>query len=62
MDRIQEGFASLGTTNHHERGCFVDGDGESCNPATVPVFEYLERDPPYSREPLADKASLILNI
>ncbi|THU65096.1 hypothetical protein C4D60_Mb05t00050 [Musa balbisiana] len=58
VDRIQEGFASLGTTNHHERGCFVDGDGESCNPATVPVFEYLERDPPYSREPLADKASL----
>lgn len=39
--------------------------GSSCDAADTPnragqlVFEYLERDPPYSREPLADKVGFI---
>lgn len=38
----------------------------SCDEAEIPnppgqlVFEYFERDPPYSREPLADKVGLFL--
>ena len=32
-------------------------ESETCNPPGRLVFEYMERDPPYSREPLADKAS-----
>ncbi|KAF9619007.1 hypothetical protein IFM89_003910 [Coptis chinensis] len=34
-------------------------DGEVCNPPGLLIFQYLERDPPYSREPLADKASFM---
>lgn len=40
---LQEGFSS--------------DDGEAGNSQGL-LFEYLERDAPYSREPLADKASL----
>lgn len=36
---------------------FSSDDGEAQNSQGVLLFEYLERDPPYSREPLADKAS-----
>ncbi|KAK9276295.1 hypothetical protein L1049_005826 [Liquidambar formosana] len=32
-------------------------EGESVNSQGCLLFEYLERDPPYSREPLADKIS-----
>ena len=32
-------------------------EAESCNSQGCLLFEYLERDLPYSREPLADKAS-----
>jgi len=38
---VQEGFSS--------------DDSETGNPQDV-LFEYFEQDPPYSREPLADKA------
>ncbi|PON38952.1 hypothetical protein PanWU01x14_308670 [Parasponia andersonii] len=41
---LQEGFSS--------------DDGEASNSQGVLLFEYLERDPPFSREPLADKAIL----
>ena len=34
---------------------FSSDDGESLNSQGHLRFEYLERDPPYSREPLADK-------
>ncbi|XP_027363374.1 uncharacterized protein LOC113870962 [Abrus precatorius] len=34
---------------------FSSDDGESANSQGYLIFEYLERDPPYSREPLADK-------
>lgn len=40
---LQEGFSS--------------DDGEAGNSQGL-LFEYLERDAPYGREPLADKASL----
>lgn len=34
-------------------------ESDTCSPPGQLVFEYLERDPPFSREPLADKASLV---
>lgn len=39
---------------------FSGDEGESLNAQGRLIFEYLERDPPYSREPLADKASTFL--
>lgn len=36
---------------------FSSDEGESGNSQASLIFEYLERDPPYSREPLADKVS-----
>lgn len=39
---VQEGFSS-------------DDNSETGNPQDL-LFEYLEQDPPHSREPLADKA------
>ncbi|XP_008805077.2 uncharacterized protein LOC103718163 isoform X2 [Phoenix dactylifera] len=58
-DRLRERMASLGTTSHLGQEGFLSDDGEACNPAILPVFEYLERDPPYGREPLADKISIL---
>nr|DAD38171.1 TPA_asm: hypothetical protein HUJ06_008812 [Nelumbo nucifera] len=34
-------------------------EGEVGNPPGLLIFEYLEQDPPYSREPLADKISVL---
>ena len=45
-----------------ENGGFQRDDGEVHSPSTSPVFEYLERDPPYGREPLTDKASFFLHM
>uniref|UniRef100_A0A0E0LIY0 Uncharacterized protein n=1 Tax=Oryza punctata TaxID=4537 RepID=A0A0E0LIY0_ORYPU len=39
-----------------ENGGFQREDSESHLPSTRPLFEYLEKDPPYGREPLTDKA------
>jgi hypothetical protein len=39
---------------------FSSDEGESMNSQGSLLFEYLERDLPYSREPLADKVSLAL--
>ncbi|KAJ9163320.1 hypothetical protein P3X46_022999 [Hevea brasiliensis] len=36
---------------------FSSDEGESMNSQGCLLFEYLEKDPPYSREPLADKIS-----
>ncbi|PON64493.1 hypothetical protein PanWU01x14_123700 [Parasponia andersonii] len=36
---------------------FLSDDGESVISQACLIFEYLERDPPYGREPLADKIS-----
>ncbi|KAG6505223.1 hypothetical protein ZIOFF_037577 [Zingiber officinale] len=57
VDRIQQRFASLETTNHNAQGGPSD-DGNAGTPLT-PAFQYLERDPPYGREPLANKARLV---
>lgn len=35
------------------------GEGEVSNPPSILVFQYLEQDSPYGREPLADKVSAI---
>lgn len=41
---------------------FSRDDSETGNPQDLLLFEYFEQDPPYSREPLADKASTELNL
>ncbi|GAB4828868.1 hypothetical protein Ancab_018528 [Ancistrocladus abbreviatus] len=38
-----------------QQGGFSSDEGESGNSQSYLLFEYLEHDPPYSREPLADK-------
>ncbi|XP_008797408.2 uncharacterized protein LOC103712618 [Phoenix dactylifera] len=58
-DQLRERMASLGTTSSMGQEGFLSNDSEACNPAILPVFEYLERDPPYGREPLADKISVL---
>ncbi|XP_042395566.1 uncharacterized protein LOC121985917 [Zingiber officinale] len=57
VDRIQQRFASLETTNHNAQGGPSD-DGNAGTPLT-PAFQYLERDPPYGREPLANKVNAL---
>ncbi|XP_051215770.1 uncharacterized protein [Lolium perenne] len=42
-----------------ENGGFQRDDGEVHSPSTHLVYEYLERDPPYGREPLTDKVSIL---
>lgn len=41
---------------------FSSDDNENGNPQDLLLFEYFEQDLPYSREPLADKASADLNL
>ncbi|ONM21232.1 uncharacterized protein [Zea mays] len=41
-----------------EGGFQRDGD-EMHSPSTRPIFEYLETDPPFGREPLTDKVSVL---
>ncbi|KAG0497325.1 hypothetical protein HPP92_002016 [Vanilla planifolia] len=48
---------AVGHKDHHGFG----GENATRNHAMLPVFEYLERDPPYGREPLADKIALLAN-
>lgn len=50
-----------GLSIHDENGASQEGfssdDGDARNSGGVVLFEYFEQDPPYSREPLADKVS-----
>jgi hypothetical protein len=55
VDRLR---ASLEATCRLEGG-FQRDDVEMHSPSTRPIFEYLETDPPFGREPLTDKASLL---
>lgn len=48
----------LSLTDHQDD--FSSDDSESGNSRRCLLFEYLEHDPPYGLEPLADKASLSL--
>ncbi|KAJ4830442.1 hypothetical protein Tsubulata_029847 [Turnera subulata] len=52
MDRL-----SLRDQHIAQQEDFSSDEGESMNSQGCLLFEYLERDPPYSREPLADKIS-----
>ncbi|KAG2640990.1 uncharacterized protein LOC120666496 isoform X2 [Panicum virgatum] len=40
-------------------GGFQRDDAEMHSPSTRPIFEYLETDPPFGREPLTDKVSIL---
>lgn len=51
---MSEGLSLRGNHVALQEGSSSD-DGESGNSRGFLLFEYLERDPPYSREPLADK-------
>jgi hypothetical protein len=59
-DRL--GGSPLEAPCRQENGSFQRDDGEVHSPSTRPVFEYLERDPPYGREPLTDKASFLFHV
>lgn len=52
---IAEGLSRLSLSSTPLTGSSGDENGISSNPGVL-VFEYLERNQPYSREPLADKA------
>ncbi|ERN16816.1 hypothetical protein AMTR_s00057p00105740 [Amborella trichopoda] len=54
MDRL-----SLGDNNEQNlcQEGFSSDDGEGCSSQGGIVFEFFEQDPPYCREPLADKIS-----
>nr|KYP75136.1 hypothetical protein KK1_007836 [Cajanus cajan] len=54
---VPQRMGGLSLRDHHSlpEDDFSSDDGESVNSQGYLIFEYLERDPPYSREPLADK-------
>ncbi|KAJ1380783.1 hypothetical protein SESBI_45750 [Sesbania bispinosa] len=56
-DEVPHWMGRLSLRDHHTlpQDGFSSDDGESVNSQGYLLFEYLERDPPYSREPLADK-------
>ncbi|XP_057471210.1 uncharacterized protein LOC130773249 [Actinidia eriantha] len=58
MHAIAQSFNRLSTRNDTVMGSTVEED-ETSNPPGLLVFEYLEQDPPYTREPLADKISVL---
>ncbi|CAL9174275.1 unnamed protein product [Musa hybrid cultivar] len=60
-NHIRETSSSLGTTGHIGQGGYVNDKNDVCPKPTLPVFEYFEKDPPYGREPLADKISVLAN-
>lgn len=55
VDRLR--VSSMEATLRLENGGLQSDDGEACASASSPIFEYLEWDPPYGREPLTEKAS-----
>lgn len=56
-EEVPQRMGGLSLRDHHSlpEDDFSSDDGESVNSQGYLIFEYLERDPPYSREPLADK-------
>lgn len=54
---IAERRESLRNTGCADQEGFSSDDSEACNQSQVPIFEYQEYDPPYGRQPLADKVS-----
>ncbi|CAJ1977488.1 unnamed protein product [Sphenostylis stenocarpa] len=57
LDEVPQRMGRLSLRDHHSlpQDGFSSDDGDSVNSRGYLIFEYLERDPPYSREPLADK-------
>ncbi|XP_074589537.1 uncharacterized protein LOC141845370 isoform X2 [Curcuma longa] len=58
-NRLKEGSSSWESTSQvgHER--FANENGEVYPKPALPVFQYFEKDPPYGREPLTDKISVL---
>lgn len=54
---IRLGGLSINDEQSPRQGGFSSDDGEAGNSQGVLLFEFLEQDPPYCREPLADKIS-----
>uniref|UniRef100_A0ACD5WDV6 Uncharacterized protein n=2 Tax=Avena sativa TaxID=4498 RepID=A0ACD5WDV6_AVESA len=52
VDRLR--VSPMGASHRLQNG------GLHSNDASLPIFEYLERDPPYGREPLTDKVSILV--
>jgi len=68
MDTSSEGSSETDAdrlrSSTGEATCRLDGgfqrDGDEMHsPSTRPIFEYLETDPPFGREPLTDKVSVL---
>ncbi|CAM0877622.1 unnamed protein product [Alopecurus aequalis] len=57
VDRLRG--SSIEATHRLENGGLHSDDGEAYVSASFPIFEHLERDPPYGREPLTDKVSML---
>ncbi|KAG2544706.1 hypothetical protein PVAP13_9KG229641 [Panicum virgatum] len=57
VDRLQ--VSAVEATHRLENGGLQSDDGETNASSSFPVFEYLEKDPPYGREPLTDKVSTL---
>ncbi|XP_039792147.1 uncharacterized protein LOC120658014 isoform X2 [Panicum virgatum] len=55
VDRLR---GSLEATCRLEGG-FQRDDAEMHSPSSRPIFEYVETDPPFGREPLTDKVSIL---
>ncbi|GJN22773.1 hypothetical protein PR202_gb10369 [Eleusine coracana subsp. coracana] len=57
FDRLR--VSSMEAKHHLENGGLQSDDGEAyaSSSSGFPIFEYLEKDSPYGREPLTDKAS-----
>lgn len=56
-NRLKEGSSSLESTSQVGHEGFANENGEVYPKPALPVFQYFEKDPPYGREPLTDKAS-----
>lgn len=51
------GALSVRDENNTSQEGFSSDEGDNRNSIGVVLFEYFEKNPPYSREPLADKVS-----
>lgn len=60
LEASRQGIKGLSLSNKMPNGSLSDeAEFVSTHSQGVLAFEYLERDPPYNREPLADKVSLL---
>lgn len=56
---LQMNGLSIHNKHYSMQEGFSSDESETGNPQDL-LFEYFDQDPPYSREPLADKASIVL--